>query len=48
MVVVLMIFCAAGAVFLLGLGAYTEFRQLWANSGKGSVSQHLPVRPYHR
>ena len=31
MLVTLMIFCAAGAVFLIGLGAYTEFHDLWAH-----------------
>ena len=30
MLVVLMLFCAAGAVFLIGLGAYAEFRELWS------------------
>ena len=41
MLVGLMIFCAAGAVFLIRLDAYTEFRELWANPGRGSVSQRL-------
>jgi hypothetical protein len=32
MLMVLMLFCAGGAVFLIGLGAYAEFRDLHAHS----------------
>jgi hypothetical protein len=31
MLVVLMVFCAVGAIFLIGLGAYAEFQELWAH-----------------
>ena len=31
MLMVLMLFCAGGAVFLVGLGAYAEFRDLRAH-----------------
>ena len=47
MLIVLMLFCAAGAVFLIGLGAYTEFRELWAHpdhriTAGGSRPIHSP------
>jgi uncharacterized membrane protein len=31
MLLVLMVCCAVGAVFLIGLGAFTEFRELWTH-----------------
>ncbi len=31
MLMVLMLFCAGGAVFLIGLGAYAEFREIRAH-----------------
>lgn len=48
MLVVLMIFCAVGAIFLIGLGAYAEFQDLWAQSGKHSARGHPPAHPHHR
>jgi hypothetical protein len=33
MLFTLMIFCAAGAIFLMGLAVYAEFRELWARPG---------------
>jgi hypothetical protein len=34
MLMVLMLFCATGAVFLIGLGIYAEFRDLRAHPGR--------------
>lgn len=46
MLMVLMFFCAAGAVFLIGVGAYTEFRELWTHPEHRVVAgTSHPVRP---
>jgi len=31
MLIVLMVFCAGGGLFLIGLAVYSEFRDLWAH-----------------
>ncbi len=54
MLIVLMLFCAAGAVFLIGLGAYAEFRELWAHpdhrfvGGGSHPAPHGHSGPTHR
>ncbi len=46
MLFVLMLFCAAGAIFLIGLGAYVEFRELWAHPDHRIIAGgSRPVRP---
>jgi hypothetical protein len=46
MLVVLMIFCAVGAIFLIGLGAYAEFQELWAHSDhRVAAGSSHPVQP---
>lgn len=47
MLVVLMIFCAVGAIFLIGLGAYAEFQELWTHPARHGVDGHPPIRPHH-
>ena len=44
MLMVLMLFCAAGAVFLVALGAYAEFQDLRPHSRKHSVVPHSSGR----
>jgi len=45
MLVVLMIFCAAGAVFLIGLGAYDELRELWTHPSHRAADDSRPTHP---
>ena len=40
MLVLLMAFCAAGAVFLIGVGLYSEFQDLWSHPGHHSFPEH--------
>jgi hypothetical protein len=47
MLMVLMLFCAAGAVFLIGLGAYAEFEDLWPHSRRHREGQPAS-RTHHR
>jgi hypothetical protein len=47
MLIVLMILCAAGAVVLIGLGAYGEFRELWVHPMKHGGDGHPEIRPHH-
>ncbi len=46
MLVGLMLFCAAGAVFLIGLSAYTEFRDVKAS--KNRVIRNPTISTHHR
>jgi hypothetical protein len=48
MLVVLMLFCAAGAVLLIALGAYAEFQELWPHSAKHSAVPHPSDRRHAR
>ena len=48
MLILLMILCAAGAIFLIGLGAYTELKDLWVHPMKHGVDGHPAIRPHHR
>jgi hypothetical protein len=48
MLVVLMLFCAAGAVLLIALGAYAEFQDLRPHSSKHSVVPHPSGRRHLR
>jgi hypothetical protein len=45
MVMLLMIFCAAGAVLLIALAVYAEFEDLWPHSPKHRP--HPPIGPHH-
>jgi hypothetical protein len=47
MLMVLMLFCAVGAVFLIGLGAYAEFEDLWPHSTRHR-EVHPAIRTHHR
>jgi hypothetical protein len=48
---VVMLFCAAGAIFLIGVGVYTEFHELWAHpdhrvlAGGSRRDEPRPKRP---
>jgi hypothetical protein len=48
MLVGLMIFCAVGAIVLIGLSVYAEMQDLWAHSGKHNEAAHPSIRPHHR
>jgi hypothetical protein len=48
MLVLLMVFCAAGAVFLIGLSLYAELQDLWTTSGRNRIGEHPSIRPHHR
>lgn len=40
MLVLLMIFCAAGGVFLIALGVYTELREVWMHPDHPIDTEH--------
>ena len=48
MLVVLMLFCAAGAIFLIALAAYAEIQVLWPHSTKHSAVSHPSDRRHLR
>jgi len=43
---VLMVFCALGAIFLLGRRVYAELQELWAQSGKHNEAAHASNPPH--
>jgi len=47
MLTLLMIVCAGGAIFLIGLGAYSELKDLWVHPMKHG-EEHPEIPPHHR
>jgi hypothetical protein len=48
MLVVLMLFCAVGSVFLIGLSVYAEVRDLRHKSTRDHIDRESGLRTHHR